>query len=226
MTGYSPAPEQTAITELSALLDKLPQRDREFASSLISQAKGRRGLSEKQMPWVARLIERATQGPAAVVVAPEALELEKLIDRLPVKDHGFASDLVRSCKAGQGTPGRLKWVNTLLDRAQTAERKSARRLVIERVALKAGLKPNTIDRVVRRLEKHVKDRPENDLLAAFESDSKDALIVMAKKYGDETHNCCFCGLELTDERSTSAGYGPICAGKYGLPWGEVPTNEA
>ncbi len=34
-----------------------------------------------------------------------------------------------------------------------------------------------------------------------------------------------CGLDLTDERSTSAGYGPICAGKYGLPWGEVPTIE-
>lgn len=220
MNGYAPAPEQAAVTELAALLDKLPQRDREFASSLISQAKGRRGLSEKQMPWVARLIERATQGPAAVVVAPEALELEKLIDRLPVKDHGFASDLVRSCKAGQGTPGRLKWVNTLLERAQAAEQKSARRLVIERVALKVGLKPKTIDRVVRRLEEHVKDCTEADFLAALESDGKTALATMAKEYGDATHNCCFCGLDLTDERSTSAGYGPICAGKYGLPWGE------
>jgi len=25
---------------------------------------------------------------------------------------------------------------------------------------------------------------------------------------------------LDDERSVSVGYGPVCAGHYGLPWGE------
>jgi hypothetical protein len=40
----------------------------------------------------------------------------------------------------------------------------------------------------------------------------------AKVYGQKTGNCCFCALELTDKRSVTAGYGPICAAKYGLPW--------
>ena len=35
----------------------------------------------------------------------------------------------------------------------------------------------------------------------------------------EEGSCCFCNLTLTDKRSTSKGYGPICAGKYNLPWG-------
>jgi hypothetical protein len=41
----------------------------------------------------------------------------------------------------------------------------------------------------------------------------------AHEFGDLYGECCFCGLALTDERSISAGYGPTCASKHGLPWG-------
>jgi Family of unknown function (DUF6011) len=41
----------------------------------------------------------------------------------------------------------------------------------------------------------------------------------AKAFGDEYHACIFCSQELTDKRSTDAGYGPICGPKNGLPWG-------
>lgn len=41
----------------------------------------------------------------------------------------------------------------------------------------------------------------------------------AAKYGQMTGRCCFCGLRLSDERSTKAGYGPVCAKNFGL--GEV-----
>lgn len=46
-----------------------------------------------------------------------------------------------------------------------------------------------------------------------------APVEQAKAYGFETGNCCFCGLALTDERSVTAGYGPICAEHWGLDWG-------
>ncbi len=41
-------------------------------------------------------------------------------------------------------------------------------------------------------------------------------------------SCCYCGSQLDDSRSKSAGYGPICARRWGLPWGftgiqNVPT---
>ena len=38
--------------------------------------------------------------------------------------------------------------------------------------------------------------------------------------GKESGQCCFCSLPLTDERSVKVGYGKICAGHYGLPWGK------
>ncbi len=40
----------------------------------------------------------------------------------------------------------------------------------------------------------------------------------AQDYGHTTGNCCFCKKTLTDERSLFAGYGPDCAGHYGLPY--------
>lgn len=41
----------------------------------------------------------------------------------------------------------------------------------------------------------------------------------AAQYGHNSGHCCFCNKELTDARSVSVGYGPVCAGHYGLPWG-------
>lgn len=41
-----------------------------------------------------------------------------------------------------------------------------------------------------------------------------------------THGwCCFCGLALTADNSLQVGYGPVCADKYGLPWGPLPRRE-
>lgn len=44
---------------------------------------------------------------------------------------------------------------------------------------------------------------------------------VAAEYGHETGNCSFCSKELTDNRSLSVGYGPVCADKFGLPWGRI-----
>jgi hypothetical protein len=38
-------------------------------------------------------------------------------------------------------------------------------------------------------------------------------------YGHRTGACVFCSHPIDDERSLAAGYGPICAGNFGLPWG-------
>ena len=43
----------------------------------------------------------------------------------------------------------------------------------------------------------------------------------AVAYAQATGACSFCGRELTDDRSVAHGYGPICAEKYALPWGEA-----
>ncbi len=41
----------------------------------------------------------------------------------------------------------------------------------------------------------------------------------AAKWGHRHGRCVFCSLPLTDARSVDVGYGPICAGHHGLPWG-------
>ena len=55
-----------------------------------------------------------------------------------------------------------------------------------------------------------------DLLIRVADDPASA----AAAYGHKTGNCCFCRKELTDNRSTDVGYGPVCADHYNLPWGE------
>lgn len=41
----------------------------------------------------------------------------------------------------------------------------------------------------------------------------------AAAHGHENGTCMFCGAELTDERSVTVGYGPVCADNHNLQWG-------
>lgn len=43
----------------------------------------------------------------------------------------------------------------------------------------------------------------------------------AARFGQLTGQCVFCSRRLTDERSITVGYGPVCAEHNGLPWGEA-----
>ncbi len=47
----------------------------------------------------------------------------------------------------------------------------------------------------------------------------------AAAHGHKTGMCCFCSRELTDPASVAVGYGPICADRYGLPYGELRAAE-
>jgi hypothetical protein len=42
---------------------------------------------------------------------------------------------------------------------------------------------------------------------------------VAAQYGRMTGCCSFCDRKLKDSRSVEMGYGPVCAGKFGLDWG-------
>lgn len=39
------------------------------------------------------------------------------------------------------------------------------------------------------------------------------------RHGRDSNACCFCRAALTDAPSVAAGYGPVCARQYRLPWG-------
>lgn len=44
---------------------------------------------------------------------------------------------------------------------------------------------------------------------------------VAGQHGVATGECSFCSRLLSTKQSRSVGYGPDCADRYGLPWGEV-----
>lgn len=54
-----------------------------------------------------------------------------------------------------------------------------------------------------------------DQLDELDADPAEA----AAGHGHATGNCCFCARDLTDPRSVTVGYGPVCADHFGLPWG-------
>ncbi len=204
MTGYTAHyPEQ----ELKALLDKLSQSDRAFATSLISQLESG-STSEKVMHWVSELTKRAKQ---EFEVPAEVVALELLLEHVPPKDSSFARDLISHAKKGAATAGRMKWINILLERARASDQGKGLDKRVAQVAEQTG----TSKKVLARILRNRGDKSEEDVLAAFNTDK----VAFAKAYGDEHHSCCFCGLDLTDERSTEKGYGPICAVRNGLPWG-------
>lgn len=50
--------------------------------------------------------------------------------------------------------------------------------------------------------------------------TEDPVKFMAKCSKD-MDRCCYCNLPLEDARSKDVGYGAICAGRWGLPWGKT-----
>lgn len=59
-----------------------------------------------------------------------------------------------------------------------------------------------------------------DILAAVVEIACDPKAA-AVKYAARTGSCSFCGRYLETKESVSVGYGPVCAQKFGLPWGEI-----
>ena len=45
------------------------------------------------------------------------------------------------------------------------------------------------------------------------------------EFGHASGSCSFCRKDLTDIRSVSVGYGPICAQKFGLPWSNLNITQ-
>jgi len=73
----------------------------------------------------------------------------------------------------------------------------------------------------RFLSEDSKDLLEDELIEFSKDPAKYATL-----YGKLHSSCMFCGKELTNQQSIAVGYGPICAGKYGLPHGELSKVDA
>ena len=215
MTAVTQSNLAEAVTDLEAVMGELNERDRKFADDLINGKWGfkKRGkLSDKQVYWVDTLLGRA------LGTAPTQKPAENHGDL-----HGFVA-LFETAKAN------LKYPKITLD--------------INGEPLKFTLAgpnakaPGTINitdggpyganKWYGRVTKDGEWTPSNQVtpelknliartLKKFSENPKSA----AMSYGHLSSNCCFCNKKLDTKESVSAGYGPVCADKWGLPWGDV-----
>ncbi len=198
--------ESPAVAALRANLARLPAKDQDFARSLLQSAAGR-GLSAKQAACVDRLNARAS-APAA----PVTYGLERIVDIMGEAARRLKWPVIRFEAGGR---------KYRLGRCGPAAREpGAVNVTSDEKGFEARTYFGRID-LLGTFEPH----PSHDFetgtaigiaLLAFAADP----VEQARIYGQRFGCCCFCGLELTDRRSVKAGYGPICADKFGLCWGE------
>lgn len=192
------------VESLRSVLPNLRENDRGFAQSLCDQFT-MRGLSPKQEVWVDRMIERAAPKTVAQPVA-DLSPLVALFTNAKLKNPKLLVKIndrsLRLTRAGQNArvPGSINITSV----GSFEDRDWYGRVTQDGVFQPSNRYDNqTMTAVVAAL-KALAENP----------------VEVAAAYGHETSNCCFCGIELTDPRSVTAGFGPICAEHWGLPWGE------
>ena len=198
------APEAPAVAALRLCAHALPDRDRATAASLLGQS--RQGLTPKQTALAESLVARASAPPAArtdglePIVEMLALAGTKL--KWPVIR--FEADGVRYRLGLSGAASR----NPRSVSVTTDERACDARTYFGRIDPLGVFEP------------HYKQAAAGTAIGAALRAFAAAPAEQARLYGQRFGQCCFCGLELTNKASIQAGYGPICADKYGLPWGD------
>jgi hypothetical protein len=207
----------SAIDTLRAGMHHLNTSDQNFAASLLSQL-DKRGLSSKQEFWVGKLAAKITNpavdnsrvktkiGDLAGInalfdAARSHLKRPAIVLAAPIEHHngkGFIGefDLLRLSVAGSNA--RVPDSINVTDGGDTWFGR-----ILSSGDFEASPRVKTPQHVV-------------PALARFAAEP----ARVAKESAMLTGKCCFCNKTLTDERSTSVGYGPICAGHFNLPWGE------
>lgn len=182
--------------DLKDVVNGIRSNPSRFVQSLVEQYDNR-GLSSKQETWARYLhwttASRSTAFDGSIPKTYDRVKNhpnKKAILRLKVTDYQIS---IKRTRAGR--------VIICRDRAEGADQDWV--ATIEE------------DGRVFACEGHELTNDEIAILLMFEHEP----LVVAANYGRETGCCCFCARQLTDKRSVTAGYGPICAEKFGLAWG-------
>lgn len=198
----------SAVTELEGLIGNLAQHDRKFAESLISGPYGykKRGyLSEKQAPFIFKMLEKAT----GMYEAPEPINLG--ISRIKAMFEKAKVHLKWPKIVFETSFGKIKmYVQGPNAKYPGSVVFTLNKLWMGRIHTDGGLQKSTNFHQAENKEQFL------DLLEAFSTDPEG----VASKYGKLNSRCVFCGKALSDPKSPAVGYGGTCAAHYGLAWGE------
>lgn len=178
-----------------------------FAADLI-RAYGKGKLSPKQAEWIGKLIDRAEKPKAAPVAEALAASVKGVFGLFErAKASGLKFPKIRL--QADGEPVVLK---------QAGERSK----YMGQVLLTDG-GPFGSNRFFGRIDTSGALHAGRDMtpeVRALVGELAEKPAETAAAYGKLTGSCCFCSRKLEDARSTEVGYGPVCAEKFGLPWGE------
>jgi hypothetical protein len=195
------------IHTLTTVLPKLSARDMDFACKIIAYFNRHRTLSDGYMPWPQKLIDRANGTAPA---RPQAASV------------GNLSGLLGLFKTAGA---KLKWPKIKLA--------ISGKVIILSVAGERSKAPGSINikgegdfneapwygRVSPEGQyepsRSVTPELQTALVALLTGLSNDPAATV-QAYGKLTGQCMFCGLGLSDGRSTAAGFGETCAKNWGL----------
>jgi hypothetical protein len=200
-----------ALATLRANLSKLSFSDASFAQSLLDQSE-RRMLSDKQWAWVERLNQRA------VAPARETTSLGSVAGLLALFNTAKANGLKNPAIVAQSPVGPIR-----LSVAGERARQPGTINVAEKGRFGEATWYGRI-KLDGTFEAARDGAPAE--LVAYLAEFAARPAETAAAHGHTTGNCCFCDRPLTDARSTSVGYGPVCAKKWSLPWGEAQQQAA
>lgn len=216
-----PVDHRTAmVNELEANLSFLADRDQNFAKDLIRSFR-QYGLSEKQGYWVGKLLERidAAKAPPAPVEAPAAPSAPAAV-QLDAGFSGIVELFSRAKAAGLANPKiRLETeggIKIVLRMAGPTSKYAGQITVTDNKSFDARTYYGRIDADGR----YFPSAKACDDVTKLLRDMAANPAKMAALYGHKTSSCCFCGLPLKTSESVTMGYGPVCAEKFHLPWGQ------
>lgn len=219
------------VDELKSVIEHLPSRSKNFAESLIKQAERKGSLSPKQMPYLLSM----TADGLKVKSTPKPAPTPKPVNEVTTSTGWEAVTTMMTATHENLQTCRLR-IHT--DAGQVVFKSKVKRkyLGYDKVAMKHNYENTPTPFIFVELGKTlVGTIAREESVATFntlrgrtptqfkriegdlEAFRLDPIGVMTA-HGKKTGNCCFCGRDLTDHRSTAHGYGPICAKRYTLPW--------
>jgi len=83
----------------------------------------------------------------------------------------------------------------------------------------AHIAPQGDLRIWRSAQGGLRDRVRDAINILDAAERQDEWLIAGLAFAQEGSQCFICGRDLDTRESLTAGYGPTCADKYGLPWG-------
>ena len=210
------ATQKVAVDALVAILDKLGQSDRTFASSMIAGFNRFGKLSDKQLPWVDTLTQRAT-APKPAPVAYVTVDFKAIQDLFDVASrpsatrHAAIMPMKRIKVRLQTAAGQP----VVFNRAGSMSKYAGQIMITDGQPFGQNKFFGRVDVTGEFFATRSATQEVCELVKEFSEDPAE----IAGRYGRLTGGCSFCSHGLKDERSTQVGYGPVCAKRFGLAWG-------